>query len=129
MKTIVISIKNGLLSEAITKILADSGEFNAVQDTKISKENNVCDSCKMLSADITLMSVSKSQSDSIEKRLNEINKLRLILPSCKIALMCDENTYPDLAKEIVKIKKDKKIDSFFYSSVSANYLAAALASI
>jgi hypothetical protein len=75
------------------------------------------------------MSVSNCNGDSIENRLQEIEELRKGLPDCKIALMCDENTYPELANEVTKIKRDKKIDSFFYSSVSANYLTAVLSSM
>lgn len=129
MKTIVVSIQNGLLSEAITKILTDSGEFNAYQAAKISKNGKITESCKLISADLALMSVSNCNGDSIENRLQEIEELRKGLPDCKIALMCDENTYPELANEVTKIKRDKKIDSFFYSSVSANYLTAVLSSM
>jgi len=129
VKTIVVSIQNGLLNEAIIKILSESGEFNAIPAAKISKNGDISESCKLISADMTLMSVSNSNGDSIEKRLKEINDLRESLPDCKIALMCDENTYPELANEVTKIKRDKKIDSFFYSSVSANYLTAVLSSM
>jgi hypothetical protein len=48
------------------------------------------------------------------------------LPSCKTALLCDEQAYPDLADKVKQAKQFGKISSFFYSSVTADYLAAAL---
>jgi hypothetical protein len=40
--------------------------------------------------------------------------------------LCDENSAPDLAREVIQAKKDGLIDNFFYSSVGSNYLVAAL---
>jgi hypothetical protein len=40
--------------------------------------------------------------------------------------LCDENSAPDNAKDVMLAKKDGKIDAFFYTSVTQNYLLAAL---
>ena len=62
----------------------------------------------------------------IEKRLELCGKVKEYLPSCKTALLCDEQAYPDLADRVKQAKQFGKISSFFYSSVTADYLAAAL---
>jgi hypothetical protein len=51
------------------------------------------------------------------------------LPNCKIVLLCDENSAPDIAREVMIAKKDGLIDAFFYSSVTAKYLIAALSAL
>lgn len=129
MRTIVVSIHNGLLSEAITRILLDSGEFTAIQSSKISKSDNAHESCKLISADVALLGVSEADGECFEKRLKEVEKIRKDLPECKVVMLCDENTYPELAKKVVRAKKENIIDNFFYSSITANYLTAALASL
>ena len=47
--------------------------------------------------------------------LSEAKQVRIKTPSCKLVMLCDENSTPDIA--------------FFYSSVTEKYLTAALASL
>ena len=58
-----------------------------------------------------------------------IDALRQELPGCKMALLCDETAYPELAREVMRVKQTGQIDAFFYASVTAEYLAAALDAI
>jgi DNA-binding NarL/FixJ family response regulator len=129
MERIVVSIQNGLLAEAITAALNDSGEFQPFRITVGSKRVDVVTSCEMFSADLVLMEVSYSSATSVETRLREVKNLRKALPECKIVFLCDENSAPDIAREVTLAKKDGQIDSFFYSSVTTKYLLAALASL
>jgi hypothetical protein len=48
------------------------------------------------------------------------------VPNCKAVLLCDENTSPQIAKELIEAKKEGKIDAFYYSSITGKYLIAAL---
>ncbi len=73
-----------------------------------------------------LMDVTRLADSTIEKRLELCGKVKEYLPSCKTALLCDEQAYPDLADMVKQAKQFGKISSFFYSSVTADYLAAAL---
>ena len=57
---------------------------------------------------------------------NQDGEIKEHLPNCKTALLCDEQSYPDLADRVKQAKQFGKISSFFYSSVTADYLAAAL---
>lgn len=129
MERIVVSIQNGLLAEAITAALNDSGEFQPFRISVGSKRDDVVTSCEMFSADLVLMEVSYSSATSVETRLREVKNLRKALPECKIVFLCDENSAPDIAREVTLAKKDGQIDSFFYSSVTTKYLLAALASL
>lgn len=124
MKTIVVNIQNGLLAEAITRSLRESGEFKPFR-INCQNENLHLD-CETLSADILLMEVSYAPLTTLEIRLNTAKEVRKNLPKCKTVMLCDENSTPDIAREVMLAKKDGIIDAFFFSSVTQSYLNAAL---
>ena len=128
MNKIVVSIQNGLLAEGIVQMLRESGEFHPIR-TVSEKKDSVIQNCRALSADILLAEVSYASGTTIEKRLLEAKELRSLLPQCKIAFLCDENSSPEIAREVMNAKKDGFIDAFFYSSVTAKYLVAALCAL
>ena len=128
MKNIVVCIGNGLLSEAIIRMLKNSGQFQAFR-VLVEKKSNIAKDCEALSADILLMDVSYAAGTTMETRLNEAKQVRIKTPSCKLVMLCDENSTPDIAREVAYAKKDGFIDAFFYSSVTEKYLTAALASL
>ena len=129
MKKIVVSIGNGLLAEAITQMLTDSGEFQPFRLPVGTKKNDIVDQCEMLSAETLIAEVSYANGTTIGARIAEVKELRKKLPNCKIVLLCDENSAPDIAREVMNAKKDGLIDTFFYSSVTTKYLIAALYSL
>ena len=129
MKKIVVSIGNGLLAEAITQMLTDSGEFQPFLLPVVTKKNDIVDQCEMLSAETLIAEVSYANGTTIGARIAEVKELRKKLPNCKIVLLCDENSAPDIAREVMNAKKDGLIDTFFYSSVTTKYLLAALYSL
>jgi hypothetical protein len=129
MKKIVVSIGNGLLAEAITQMLTDSGEFQPFRLPVGTKKNDIVGQCEMLSAETLIAEVSYAGGTTIDTRIAEVKELRKKLPNCKIVLLCDENSAPDIAREVMIAKKDGLIDAFFYSSVTAKYLIAALSAL
>ncbi len=128
MKKIIVSTHNRLLAESITKMLAESGEFIPFR-VVVEKNSDATTHCKTLQPDLLLAEVSYYSGTSLEKRLAEAKEIRKSMPSCKLVLLCDENSAPDIAKEVMCAKKDGKIDAFFYTSVTQNYLLAALQSM
>ena len=128
MKKIGISIQNGLLAEGIIRMLYENGEFLPFRITT-PKNNGVVTNCCLQEADILLAEVSYANGATIEGRLAEAKVLRAKRPECKIAFLCDENSAPDLAKEVAQAKKDGIIENFFYSSVGSSYLVAALTAL
>ena len=128
MKKIGISIQNGLLAEGIIRMLHENGEFQPFRITS-PKKNGVVINCLLQGADILLAEVSYANGATIEGRLSEAKALRAEKPECKIAFLCDENSSPEIAKAVMTAKKDGIIDAFFYSSVTAKYLVAALDAI
>ncbi|MBO5934123.1 MAG: response regulator transcription factor [Clostridia bacterium] len=125
MKKIVVSIQNSLLAEMLTFNLLESGEFMP-QRCLFEKADEEYDNCRLLSADILLMEVSYTPETTLENRMQDVKRVRKTVPGCKIVLLCDENSAPNIAHEVAKAKQDGIIDGFFYSSVGAKYLIAAL---
>ena len=128
MKKVLVSIKNGLLSEAIVRALKGYGDFlpyrlSSETDTNMTGQNQAAD------AEILLMEVSYLPGTTVETRLKEIQQIRSINPRCKVAVLCDDNAAPELAYKVTQLKKDRLIDGFFHTSVTANYLMSTLMSI
>ena len=126
MVKILVSIQNGLLAEAMTAMLRGSGEFEPFPIPVGNKNSNVVSECKMLDIQMALLEVTYTNGTTLETRLNEVKLIRSRMPNCKIVLLCDENSAPNIARNVMLAKKDGLIDGFFYSSVTARYLLAAL---
>ena len=128
VKKVLVSIKNELLSTAVIRALKDCGEFLPCQVTS-EVSTNTSDKSAAMDADILLMEISYLPGATMEGRLKEIKQFRKNEPECKIVAFCDDTATPELAHKVAQLKKDREIDSFFYTSVTANYLMSALASM
>ena len=128
MRKIVVSVQNGLLAESISRMLEESREFSIYRSVAGSRSSLAVD-CVMYGAEIVLMEVSPGRGLSLQARMEETRQIKSANIGCKIVLLCDENTSPDLAREVALAKKDGRVDAFFYSSVTGSYLVAALAAL
>ena len=112
MKRIFISIHNSLLSAAITRCLKDLEEFSIGSTAE--------------DADIVLMEACYGAGATLDECLQAGKDLR---PGCRVVLLCDENSAPEVARRVAQAKKDGLIDDFVYSSVSESYLTALLSAM
>ena len=130
MRKIVVSIQNCLLAEAISQMMLESGEFQPVRVAAAgTRKSDLAYQCRALEAELLIAEVAYTAGTTIDARLTEAKEIREVLPNCKIVLLCDENSAPELAREVMLAKRDGRIDGFFYSSVTAKYLLAALLSL
>lgn len=129
MKKIAVSIRNRVFSESTMVMLRQTGAFHPVRIPD-QKPEEILIECLAANPDIVLMDVMPSPRDnSIEKRLEVVEQLRFELPGCRTAFLCDEVAYPEIARDVIRAKQDGKVDAFFYASVTAEYLTAALDAI
>ena len=128
VKKVLVSIKNELLSTAVIRALKDCGEFLPYPMSPQVGTNNSHKSASM-DADILLMEISYLPGATMEGRLKEIKQFRKNEPECKILAFCDDTAAPDLAYKVTQLKKDRLIDGFLYTSVTASYLMSTLASL
>lgn len=125
MRDIVISMQNTLLSEAIAQSLSAAGEFR-VEQIPAGRVDDALSICRAVRADVLLMEVSRIAAYTLEKRLKLIDRVRAAVPDCKFALLCDENSDVELARQVKCARQDRLIDAFLYASVTPAYLTAAL---
>lgn len=125
MRRIVVSVQNGLLSEALTEMLKQSGEFEPYR-VAVDRKKCTVPACMACNAEILLMEVSQASGATVAERLAEVHQLRAMAPDCKIVFLCDENISPEIAAKVITLKKNKEIDAFYYSSITGKYLLAAL---
>ncbi len=128
MRDIVISVRNDLVAEAVIRSLTESGEFTPYK-LLFSREDEVVYECEAMKPDLLLSEVAFGKRTDLKTRLAEAKEVRSRVPTCKIVFLCDENSAPDLAREVMQAKKDGLIDNFFYSSVGTRYLTAALTAL
>jgi len=125
LKKILVSVQNSLLAEAIIMALKKQGQFRPDRIPSSKSEEIVLISLNMR-ADILLMEATYLPSSSLDTRIQICNQLREKLPECKLVLLCDDDAAPDIADRVKQAKQNGQIDAFFYASVTANYLTAAL---
>ena len=128
MRKIVVSVQNGLLAESISRMLEESREFS-IYRSAVGSRNSLAVDCAMYGVEIVLMEVSPGLGLSLQDRMEETRQIKSTNTGCKVVLLCDENTSPDLAREVALAKKEGRVDAFFYSSVTGSYLVAALAAL
>ena len=128
MRDIVISIRNDFVAEAIIRSLEETGDFQPFK-LLFMRDDEVVRECEVLKPELLLSEVAFGKATDLKTRLAEAKAVRASAPNCKIVFLCDENSAPDLAREVMQAKKDGLIDNFFYSSVGSRYLVAALTAL
>ena len=121
MRIAVISTQNRLLSGAIIKYMQERSELRPVRILEDNDEEPL-KTCKSVQADVLLMEVNQIPPFTFSQRRSAAAKIRNCLPSCRIAFICDENADPEDAKKVKELNKEGGIDTFFYSSVTGEYL-------
>ena len=129
VKKIAVSMRNRVFAESIMFMLERTGDFRPVRITDTLPEV-ILRECRVEKPDLLLLDVTPTSPETtIAGRLKLIQKLRAEQGSCKFAVFCDETAHPEQAREVMRAKQDGQIDAFFYASVTAEYLTAALDAI
>lgn len=121
LRTVVISTQNRLLSGAIIMYMQERSELRPIRVLEDNNEEPL-KTCKSVHADVLLMEITRIPPYTFSQRRNTASQIRKILPSCRIAFICDENANPEDAKKVKELNKENGIDTFFYSSVTGEYL-------
>jgi len=127
LKRIMLNIHNCLMAVSIANALNQSGDF--LVTSVPSGHGGVAEACKQMSSDILLMESAYDIGTTLNDCLREAELLRDLCPQCKVIMLCDENSVPEIARQVMQAKKDGQIDDFVYSSVSESYLTALLSAI
>jgi DNA-binding NarL/FixJ family response regulator len=116
-------MKDYIFADAVAQALqadkrADFLVQRVTSPEEVLKYSAICDPYAVL------MEVNGYPPYTLEKRLDFRDTIKKQNPDCKIVLVVDENSEPELAEQVRQAKKDGRIDQLIYGSISANYLVA-----
>ena len=126
-KSALICVRNGLLSDGIIRMFYEKNSL-----IKISEERNAAyfeAMTKTQKPDIVVIEVRGIRPYTLAEWGERLREMRETLPRCKIAMIVDDENYPDTAEAVKKEKANGKIDAFFYASSGLAYLVDAIESL
>ena len=124
MKRVVLAIKNGLISEAVTLALKKAGF--AVEKAVTQSASQILLACEAVYAELLVMDVTRTGDGTFDLRMQTVKSVKAQNPEIKIAFLCDNVSDESNAYKVKCAKEDGSIDAFFYESVPSDYLADAL---
>lgn len=126
MRNIVVCIQNKLLEKGVYKCLKGNYENRIFQ---IDDFDMVAEECIKNDADVLLVEATKYTPYTMKQWLVTIKKIRYKQPICNYVVIVDENSSPEVARQVQIAKSDQLIDAFVYSSVSGEYIRAIVESL
>lgn len=124
MKRVVLAIKNGLISEAVTLALKRAGF--AVEKAVTQSASQILLACEAVYAELLVMDVTRTGDGTFDLRMQTVRSVKAQNPDIKVALLCDKVSDAYIADKVKSAKETGAIDAFFYESVPSDYLADAL---
>ena len=82
--------------------------------------------CREEPPDVYFTEVTAHTPYTAEERLTRAAFVKARAPDCKAVFCIDENTYPALARTVLGLKREGRIDQFVFSSISRTYLSAVM---
>ncbi len=120
MKTIAVYIQNKLLSSGITHAI--TAKKNKIAVEVIPELGSCLSVCRSSNADVLLGELRDYPPLTLDDWLMRIEKIKEAVPTCKIVLIVDEESFPQSASVASSAFKNEEIDMFLYSSSGLNYL-------
>lgn len=124
MRRVIIDMQSFMFADAAANALRRFDPDYEVYSAE--NPSQTLDLCFGTLANVLVMEVTEYTPWKLTERLKLLEQLKPKLPECKIVFVVDENTSKPLADKVRQAKKDGLIDQFLYSSVSSDYLVAAI---
>lgn len=124
MKKVILDINTKIFEKAIVNAFQTYQYDFLIHNSSFSKEF-----VRMHHPEVILLEVTNTKGKRYIDRLNEIKDIRNVFPDIKIVFLVDEKENADIATQVKDAKQDGLIDSFIYTSVSAEYLRAVIDSL
>ncbi len=120
MKTIAVYIQNKLLLSGITHAITAKNLENKIEI--ISNVDSCLSVCRSSNADVLLAELRDYHPLTVDDWLARVEKIKTVVPGCKIVLIVDEENFPNSARIANSAFKNDEIDMFLYSSSGLNFL-------
>ena len=88
MKRVVLAIKNGLISEAVTLALKRAGF--AVEKAVTQSASQILLACEAVYAELLVMDVTRTGDGTFDLRMQTVKSVKAQNPDIKVALLCDK---------------------------------------
>ena len=122
MPTIAVSFHLGVLSDTF------GNDLRAKTGWKVctaSKMEQLLTECRCCHPDVVLMEVAQTPPWDTASCLELVAKIRAELPNAKFVFWCDERP-GQIGEQVIKAKKEGKIDAFLYASADLEFFAATI---
>ena len=127
MKKIVLDMQSRLYAKAIRRLLVQ--ELDNYQVVISKSPNETTKQCKLLQPYALLMEVTGYTPWRLEERLSIRDMVKKDSADCKVILIVDDVSEPELAENVKKAKQSGLIDAFLFTSTTENYLVAVMDSL
>ncbi len=126
-KLILLSIRNGLMLDGLVNALKKKNPLaQIVEESDASFFNNTIGVYK---PDIVVVEVRGIRPYTLLEWNDRIHEMKKTLTNSKVAIIVDDENYPESAELVKKQKSNGEIDAFFYETSGLNYLADAIISL
>ena len=126
-KVILLCIRNGLMADGMVSMISQRNTHIKLTEERNPELFNTL--VAIHKPDVIVIEVKGIRPFTLAEWLVRIKKIKEILPRCKIAMIVDDENYPETAEFVKKEKISGEIDTFFYASSGLNYLVDAIDSL
>ena len=127
MKKIVLDMQSRLYAKAIRRLLVQ--ELDNYQVVISKSPSETAKQCNLLHPYALLMEVTGYTPWRLEERLSIREMVKKDSADCKIILIVDDVSEPELAENVKNAKQSGLIDAFLFTSTTENYLVAVMDSL
>lgn len=120
MQKIVVDMQNYLFADSVAAAFKNS-DYD-IDVVRAESPMNTVELCRLYKPFVLIMEVTGYTPWLLCERLKLRDKVKMVCPECKIALIVDSNSEKQAARDIRDAKKNGLIDQFFYGSMTAEYL-------
>ncbi len=126
-KSVLLCIRNGLMASGILKMFHEKDA--SIQVTNENDTEFFMGLVEIKKPDIVVIEVKGVKPFTLSEWNVRLREMRETLPRCKIAMIVDDENYPDTADAVKNEKANGNIDAFFYASSGLGYLIDAISSL
>ena len=127
VKKIVLDLQSRLYAKAIRRLLVQ--ELDNYQVVISKSPSETAKQCNLLHPYALLMEVTGYTPWRLEERLSIRDMVKKDSDDCKVILIVDDVSEPELAENLKNAKQSGLIDAFLFTSTTENYLDAEMDSL
>ncbi len=123
----MLCIRNGLIADGIASLIVKkNNEVKLFEERQTKLFNN---SAILYQPDVIVIEIKGIEPYTVHAWQERIKQVKKDIKNCKIAMIVDDDNYPEVTLLVKAEKANGCIDAFFYASSGLNYLVDAIDSL